>query len=302
MRPGIRHLAGTLGSVVVFCATRSVCLGAEGGGHPELAETLRRAGAWIERFADESVAVVGSEEYVQEYRRRGAVAGQQAAAPGAPVEQRTLVSEVAVARTTGREAAAGYPWVQFRDVVAVDGEPLPDHRGRLEHLLAGTRASSYGEAATLTAESARYNIGPGTRTVNVPLFALFFLVPANQPRFRFDWKGEEPAGATPLAVIAYRERERPTMIRSPRGGGDRPARGLFWIDSLGRVVKSRLVVDADGWTMETEVTFGWDVHVEAWVPMTMVEHHRRGHDESLDCTAKYSNYRRFSTGARIIDR
>ena len=92
------------------------------------------------------------------------------------------------------------------------------------------------------------------------------------------------------------------MIRSP-SGEDRPARGLLWIDASGRVVQSRLEVDGDHrWTMETQVTLGQDAHVQGWVPLTMVERHRRGRDETLDCTAKYSNYRRFSTGARLIDR
>jgi hypothetical protein len=260
----------------------------------DLATTLRRAGTWVERFAEESVSIVGSEDYNQEYRPDTRSSGV--------VEARRLRSDIAVVRTSASEAGAGYPWVQFRDVIEVDGRSVSDRRGRLERLFTTPSGSSYAEAAALTAESARYNIGPGPRTVNVPLFALFFLVPANQGRFRFDALREEATATSRLAVIGFRERERPTMIRSPEGR-NRPARGSFWIEQSGRVVRSRVEVESEGgWTAEMAVDFGHDAHVDAWVALSMHERHHRGDHETLDCTAVYSNYRRFSTGARIIDR
>jgi hypothetical protein len=281
-----------LAAVAASSAAPAALLGA---GPPPLADTLRRAGEWIDRFRAESIAIVAAEEYVQQYRHR--------AGSGWGEQRRTLVSDVALVQTPVEEARAGYPWVQYRDVLEVDGRPLPDHADRLDRLLADLSASSYARASALTAESARYNIGPGTRTVNVPLFALFFLVPANQHRFTFDSKGEETLDATRVAVVGYRERERPTMIRSPEGAA-RPARGRFWIDpASGRVLKTRLEADAGRqWAMTAEVTFGQDAHVEAWVALSMVERYRGNGDDSLDCTARYSNFRRFSTSARVIVR
>ena len=262
---------------------------------PSRADVLRRAGIWVERFADDSASIVATEQYRQVYEHGSGSARQ--------VEERTLVSEIAVVKTRPEEQAAGYPWVQFRDVLEVDGTPLPDHQGRLERLFAEGSPSSYARAASIAEESARFNIGPGVRTVNVPLFALFFLVPGNQRRFRFDVKGEEEIGTAHALVVAYRERERPTMIRSP-GRQDRPAAGTLWIDAdSGRVLKTRLVVESEkSWVMETEVIFGRDAHANAWVALRMHERYHRGSNESLDCTATYSNFRRFSTSARIIPR
>ena len=137
--------------------------------------------------------------------------------------------------------------------------------------------------------------------MNVPSFALFVLHPHNQSRFRFALTGEEAIDGTRTIVVTYRERERPTMIRSPRGE-DRPARGSAWIDwATGRVMKTILQVDAgEHWMTETEVTYGRDARLDAWEPLAMHERHRAGADEFIDGTATYTNFRRFETNARIV--
>jgi hypothetical protein len=262
-------------------------------GAPPLQDVLRRAGQWVQRFADDSVFVVAEERYEQEYRVRERSSWR--------VEHRDLVSEIVLVATPEDEARRGYPWVQFRDVVEVDGNPLPDHRGRLERLFKEVSGSSYSRARALIEESARFNLGPLIREINVPSFALFVLHPRNQSRFRFASKGEEPIDGTRATVVTYRERERPTMIRSARRE-DRPARGSAWIDgATGRVMKTVLQVDAERhWVTETEVTYGRDARLDLWVPLVMHERHQAGADESVDCTARYSNYRRFDTSARMV--
>jgi len=264
---------------------------------------LRVAGEWVQRFADDAVYVVAEERYEQEYRTKDGAAWK--------VERRRLLSEIVLVRTPEEETRAGYPWVQFRDVIEVDGTPLPDHRGRLEGLFKQASGSAYAQASVLIQESARFNIGPGIRTVNVPCFALFFLYPTNQRRFRFEiGPFDSQANTAPLAqgrqvgpnapaIIGYRERARPTMIRSPKHQ-DLPASGVFEVElSSARVLKTRLEVRVDRhWAMTTEVSYGYDAGIDAWVPQTMREHF--GDNETLDCTATYSNYRRFRTSGRLI--
>ncbi len=276
----------------VACLVASLLTATSYAGRQEpVKDVLRRSGEWVQRFADDVVYVVAEERYEQEYRT------------GAAVERRNLVSEIVVVRTPEEEVRAGYPWVQFRDVIEVDGDRLPDHRGRLERLFEQASGSAWAQASALIQESARYNIGPGVRTVNVPSFALFFLHARNQQRFRFTLNthaASRPGMPEPTAEIAYTERARPTMIRSPKHE-DLPARGMFLIDlPTGRVLKSRLEVTADRhWEMTTDVTYGQDAGIDAWVPQTMHEHFGR-RQESLDCTATYSNYRRFRTSGRLI--
>jgi hypothetical protein len=207
---------------------------------------------------------------------------------------------VALVPTPPEEARRGFPWVQFRDVQEVDGRPLPDHQGRLERLFLSPSGSSYTQAGGLVEESARFNIGPAIRNVNVPAFALFFLLAQNQPQFRFRWQGEDALDGTRVAVVQYEERKRPTIMRSPRGG-DRPAKGTFWIDAAtARVVKSVLDVETDRrWRTVIEVGYGRDAHLDLWVPLTMHERYANGSKEQIVCTATYSNFRRFETSARI---
>ncbi len=273
-----------------------------------LRDLLRKTGDWVQRFADDAVYVVAEERYEQEYRTRNGASWK--------VERRHLLSEIVQVRTPEEEARAGYPWVQFRDVIEVDGTPLGDHRGRLEGLFKEASGSAYAQASALIRESARFNIGPGVRTVNVPCFALFVVHPRNQRRFRFELGrvGEPgqvgPVGAFPYQpqppyqpyqplTIAFRERARPTMILSPKHQ-DLPASGMLWVDpSSGRVLKTRLRVEVDRhWVMTTDVSYGYDAGIDAWVPQTMHEHF--GDDDTLDCTATYSNYRRFRASGRMI--
>jgi hypothetical protein len=267
-------------------------------------DVLRRAGEWVQRFADDAVYVVADERYQQEYRTRDGASWK--------VQRRQLLSEIVLVRTPEEEVRAGHPWVQFRDAIEVDGTPLPDHRGRLEGLFKQASGSAYAQASALIQESARFNIGPGIRTVNVPCFALFFLYPTNQRRFRFKiGPFDSQANGVPLAqggqvgrvgqpaIIEYRERARPTMILSPTRQ-DLPASGVFQVEpSSGRVLKTRLEVQvARHWVMTTEVSYGHDAGIDAWVPQTMHEHF--GDNDTLDCTATYSNYRRFRTSGRMI--
>jgi hypothetical protein len=83
------------------------------------------------------------------------------------------------------KAGAAGDWLQYRDVFEVDGQPVRDRTDRLTRLFLDPSASSAGQIARIRDESARYNIGDILRNLNVPTFALTFLVPANQPRFKF---------------------------------------------------------------------------------------------------------------------
>ena len=261
-----------------------------------LKELLRRAGTWVERFADDSTFVVADERYDQEYGVRTGASWQ--------LQRRNLLSEIVWVKTSDDESRRGYPWIQFRDVVEVDGKELPEHRGRLERLFKEVSASSYARGRALIEESARFNIGPIVREINIPSVALFFLVPRNQPRFRFRAGSPQPSGAPEhLVEVIYEERDRPTMIRSLRHE-DRPAAGTMLIEvTTGRVMKTDLRIKTERhWTTDTEVTYGHDDRLDIWVPTVMREHHRSSEDEYILATATYSNFRRFETSARIIIR
>jgi hypothetical protein len=256
-----------------------------------LKDVLRRASHWVDGFAGKAIYVVSDEHYDQEYRDEDGT-----------IFRRSLVSEVALTRTAPPGEATTFPWAEFRDVIEVDGKKLPNHEGRLAALFGHASDSSGADARTIIEESARYNLGPLVRTVNVPSFALFFLTAQNQHRFRFRLEGEQYLDEIATAVVDYSEHDRPTLVRAPGGLGDRPVEGRIWIEpSSGRVLRTRLVADqGSGWTAQVEVDYGQDGKTGLWVPLAMREDYRGDRGASIRALARYSNFRRFRTDARLI--
>ena len=121
----------------------------------------------------------------------------------------------------------GPGWVGFREVLEVNGKRVgPDQRS-------GTALEAPGESALdrwrrLSEESARYNIGSITRTLNVPTFALLVLHAANQSRFSFKTAGGDGATNPSACDVVFQETDSPTIIRNSVGG-DVPASGTFRI-------------------------------------------------------------------------
>ena len=74
-------------------------------------------------------------------------------------------------------------WLPFRDVFERDGRPVRDRQDRLTKLfLGGATNSALVQAEKIMNESARYNIGNGTRTINVPRAGASSGPPSARPR------------------------------------------------------------------------------------------------------------------------
>jgi hypothetical protein len=168
-----------------------------------LPSVIRRLGQYVESFGERASLLVCVETYVQRYNL---AAVEQAS-------ERRLVSEFAIVRTLD---ATG--WIGFRDVVEVDGRSITNQRDRLEALFRGG-APDLERARAIVNESARFNIGPIVRTLNIPTVALFFFVPRNLDRFTFSHTGATVVERIPVWKIAFRERETPSLIRRVNGWG-----------------------------------------------------------------------------------
>jgi hypothetical protein len=99
-------------------------------------------------------------------------------------------------------------------------------------------------------------------------------------------------------VLAFRERDRPTILRTP-DGKDRRARGAVWVDPAnGEVLRTDLSWDGrpDGYIV---VHYRRDTGIGALLPETMLEEYR-GARGVVTGKATYTNYRRFQTAARVI--
>jgi hypothetical protein len=264
-----------------------------------LEDILRRAGIYAQTYHREFTSVVAEEHYVQRVTRGSG--GGSGRWPLAGVtddsEKRTLRSDYMLLRGEPGETA----WLSFRDIFEVDGRVVAGERGRLETWLRGSRAGLASRARALALDQARYNVGSLVRTINVPLLPLEFLVPDTQKRMRFRLRAEETILGTQAAVVSYEERHRPTMIRTPEGD-DVPADGRFWIEpASGRVLKTELRTgNRNRRQVRTTITVSYERNerLNMLVPVGMEETYFTG-SETITGSARYSNYRRFETDARI---
>lgn len=277
-------------AVVVLAALASP--GAAARQKVSLADLRERAGAYVLDYHRRLEAIVAEEHYVQRSTSAPSRGGRGA---GDPVE-RTLRSDFMLLPGAAGEEG----WFAFRDVFEVDGQPVGSQRGRLERWLTGSRASFLRNARALAIDQARYNVGPILRTINVPTLALEVLMPEKQDRFRFRRAARSDDAA--VSVVTFEERRRPTIIRTPEGR-DLPARGTLWIeDATGRVVRTELRTGntaRDQVEATITVTYALVPRLGLLLPASMDERYA-GRGTGITCTAVYSNFRRFETGARIV--
>jgi hypothetical protein len=107
-----------------------------------------------------------------------------------PRGRRRWQAEIALVPTP-ELASAGYPWTEFRDVLIVDGRPVPDRQDRLSALFLqqSPQPLALERARAMAAQSARFNLGP-QRNVNTPSMPLLILHPSNEERFEITRLGE----------------------------------------------------------------------------------------------------------------
>ncbi len=259
----------------------------------DLKTLLRRAADYAAEYHDRFTALVAEEHYVQ---RTGPD-------PRRPLMDRPLVEKERTLRSEYvlvRDFAGAGSWIGVRDVMEVDGDPVPE-RGQLHSLLDDTSRSLAARIRALSDLEAKYNIGDVYRTINVPTLPLEFLLPDRQPRFRFKSAGPVTLGGAPAIRVSFEERERPTIIRSP-SGRNAPSRGTFWLDpETGAVLRSELRV-APSYGIEVEATivvsYKRSQRFDMLLPDDMNEMYFT-RDGRIEGHATYTNYRRFETDVRI---
>jgi hypothetical protein len=276
---------------------------------PTLDVVLARAGVYVTEFQRQFSGIVAEERYVQDVKAfasrctpAGYVTLNCSSPPTSPVTSQ-LRSDLLLVK-----AGAAGEWLQYRDVFEVDGQPVRDRTERLTRLFLDPSASSMGQIARVKDESARYNIGDIRRNVNVPIFALTFLVPANQPRFKFRRTKERmPATVGPLSgaegafrvstevwVVQYQEVQRGTMIRTGKNK-DLPSRGRVWIDPLsGHVLMTELVAENHELRATIDVSYQSEPLLGLLVPIEMREwYDGRRTGSRIEAVATYGRFRQF---------
>jgi hypothetical protein len=281
-------LLALLGNAAAVRAEESIPPVAAEANASGLDALLAKAGAYAARYEAELADLVAEESYVQ---RRLSPGGRLRKA-------RQLRSDIVLVPMS---EAGALRWVVFRDVFEVDGKRVADREARVKRLFLDRATSEAAQGAKVLEESARYNIGIVQRNLNLPILALVFLHPENQPRFELALKGTETVQGVRARVVALRETASPAFVQGEEGR-DLPCRGRVWIDpERGRVLRSELrFEDGDRLVVDLITRYGSWEGAGVLMPMEMRDSYdyRPGFiaersAERLEATARYTNFRRY---------
>src|SRR5262245_2235410 len=253
---------------------------------PQVAAIVDKAADYVAGYTRDFVGVVAEETYRQD------VQGARGTDPrGFPIEgsrqKRELKSDVLLVR-----APAGDQWMQFRDVFEVDGKPVRDRAERLARLFLDRSATAQEQVQAITAESARYNIGSVSRTINLPVLALAVLEPGNRPWSAFNGR-QKKDGPDSIWELDFHEERGNTLIRTSRGQ-PMPARGKLIVEGAsGRIVSTELAADDEAVRAQIEVSYAAQPVVGLWMPREMREKYVTKGGMTIEGRAAYSKFRRY---------
>jgi hypothetical protein len=291
----MHHLTGV---VILACtATSAVAVTAHPpqAGEPDTSAraVAARAASYVADYQQAFAFLVADEHSVQ-------LATWDAGGPTDP-------SRTPVRRTLRGELFLTYlgadrRWVALHDVAEVDGQPVA-RRDDLRAVLAVSSVQSV--AARLFRHNARYNIGSITRNFNEPTLALQVLDPGNRPRFEFRTTHSERVAEITRVTLAFRERERPTLVRSL---DSRPvfSRGELIVDAAtGTIRRTRISFRHESIDAELDTTYDDHPRLGLWLPVLFQERYTGGPrnglpPETITSEARYDNYRRFEVRASVV--
>ena len=264
---------------------------------PAFAVVMARAADYVGRYRTQLRGLVAEEHYRQNLMSTAPGRVGLNARRGPPREGRELKSDLLLVKL-----ADGDLWMQFRDVFEVDRKAVRDRDQRLVKLFVEANADAHAQAIQIQQESARYNLGPVMRTINVPIMALQFLERNVQPVITFKRgkagnvsRFEALADADAIWMIEYREEQRDTMVKGPNNR-DIPSRGRIWLDSRnGRVLQTELISEDTDLRADITVSYRHEPGVDLLVPGEMREIYVvRRSDLRIDGRATYGKFRQFT--------
>ncbi len=261
--------------------------GAARAQEPTLTSVLARAGAYVADYQTRLAGVVAEELYRQNVLSTR-VGNRQ---------NRQIKADLLLVKPGDGEG-----WLQFRDVFEVDRKPVRDRDERLLKLFVNAVADRREQAVKIQRESARYNIGPVHRTINMPIMALMFFEPRAQPLVEFKrLKGESSSSFADLAAdadvwtIEFRETTKDTLVKG-EGGRAVPSRGRAWIDgATGRILRTEHISENTAVRAAIDVTYKAEPGVAVLVPAEMRENYLvRRTELRISGRATYSRFRQFT--------
>jgi hypothetical protein len=272
----VRSIAGTFTLILL-----TIPVGAQ---TVRLGDVVARLDNYLQSY-EERLANVVAEETYRQWVEQGPTTRRS-------TTSRVLRSDYALTLTSERNR-----WVGYRDTFEMDGVPVRDREERLQPLLS---SGAVGQAARIAEQNARFNLGEDliSRNINIPTFALEMINPRSRDRFRVRRTGTDVLDGRPGWLIEFRERERPTLVRTP-DGRDQPSRVIALVDiQTGEVLQTVLTWERVKGSIA--VSYGDAPGIPVPVPIRMAERYVTGSGALVIGEATYANFRQFETSARII--
>jgi hypothetical protein len=260
------------------------------GQAPSADAVIAKMDAYLDSYEPQLSSLIADELLIQEIETS---LSRSFFSEDATRQRRRLVSEVAFVALPND---AG--WLGFRNVKTVNN--LKVQSGD-RSLTAALQVSSYDAARSLLNASAAQNLGL-PRTTNLPNLPLEFLHQRNRKRLvpRLD-AAERIRGIDTMQVV-FIERMTPALIQTP-DGADMPSIVRAWIDRQGRLLRAEVSTFQASSAVPSNtirVEFTEHKNLGLLVPTEMRETFPVVQPAKGTGVAKYSNFRRFQTSARIV--
>lgn len=273
-----------------------VCLLLAAQARAQSLETLlERMSGYLRGYETQLSEVVGNESYVQNDNYRDSRQNVRA------FKTRRLESEVAFLRLPEN----GY-WYGFRETRTVDRKPIPAPQFRLTDFVSSKDLNA--QRALMMAISTEHNLGT-FRNINMPTVPLEVLQAARMGKAAFELDGGETIRGVKTRRVRFKEIGVSTLIAHMKSESVKTS-GAAWIDPAnGRVWRAEIdcrdPLDkhesnsdrADNFLLR--VDYRMDAKLGIMVPFEMYENFP-GSVMRGDGKARYSNFRKFQTSARMI--
>jgi hypothetical protein len=272
-----------------------VCCGIAGTARAQavgdLKTVLEHAQNYVANYEEQLGAIIGEEAY----RQTAVWDGTRPGGLRVGRQRRQMSSDFLLTRVESE-------WYGVRNVRTVDGKPVSDNQADFAKILTQSPDTAAAQLDEISKNNRRYNLGDFIRTFNVPTYPLKVLYRSNFRRFVFELKGKTSIGDVMVWEIRFTEVLHPTMI-TDLSGDDQPQHGTLWIDpATGEVLKTETVIDARSRAVRGKVTFVVTYKENPKLNMLVLDEMREKYDSELhrvECTATYSNFRRFETEVKL---
>jgi hypothetical protein len=249
---------------------------------PSIEQLRDAAGAYARSAYPRLANLVATEEYRQQLGvpSNGLISAR--------LRERRLKSEVLLVR----HPAETSNWLFFRDVLEVDGKPVPGHQDRLTNLFISPTLANWQLVREIAHADRQYHLPGSTAAETNPFVVVALMDRSYWPRLLFK-RGRQDKDVGPgvwrLELEEAKGDQEPILARGL-------ARGTVWVEAAtGRILQSEVRIGSSLGAPTSRTTFHYDEALQVAVPVDMKTTWSPGAPSvSIKGSAKDGNFRQFA--------